>query len=195
MMLKIYIDFRVADALFAIKPTLELCEKYQLPVQWLPIRCDIEAPLIEHSKETKGETHARIKQDLASKTNEFYADLYGMKLNPGNLLSADLALACLLQLTRRQQDFVEQCIDAFWFQAADLNDESTVREILSGLSIDQHVDLSEGVSDKLTQHYMVSMKNHGFLHSPSYVLDESVFIGRQHLPLLERMVRERLASE
>jgi len=131
----------------------------------------------------------RIKQELADKTHTFYAELYGIDLSPPiEDKDTELALACLLQLNEKKQEFVEACMESYWSNGLSLNNVQSIINILSSLNIKQNIDLSDAAIKALAEHNNNAMADHGFLHSPSYVLDGQVFIGRQHQPLIESML-------
>ncbi|MCV6621326.1 MAG: DsbA family protein [Cellvibrionaceae bacterium] len=188
-MLTVYIDFKIPDALFALPLTMDMCHRLNIDIDWQPMYCSAQETIAEQAEESKGETHARIKQELADKTHTFYAELYGIDLSPPiEDKDTELALACLLQLNEKKQEFVEACMESYWSNGLSLNNAQSIINILSSLNIKQNIDLSDAAIKALAEHNNNAMADHGFLHSPSYVLDGQVFIGRQHQPLIESML-------
>ena len=192
-MLTIYIDFKSPGAYLAISPTLELAERYGAAIDWRPFRT-IERDVPKLGKEeTVGESHRRVRAAALRAQSVKYAKRQGIDLNfPPQLGSTDLALGALASLDGDPLPFIKAAFSAYWDEHANLDDLDVVRRLLAenaGGGIADAEALREGLDAALNHADEV-----GIVGAPAYVLDDQIFVGREHLPWIEELIREKQAA-
>ncbi|MEM9841001.1 MAG: DsbA family protein [Pseudomonadota bacterium] len=186
-MLTVYIDFKSADAYLAMAPTLALARRTSIDLDWKPFRViEREVPPLR-SRETIGESHRRVRaqsqRDLAIK----YAAHQGIDLRfPPATGSTDLALAVLGAIEVDPLPFILAAFEAYWVSHADLDDPRIVSRLMtdSQTQLSCDLDAARGRFD-LAQ---AEAEETGIVGVPAYLIQEQIFVGRQHLPWIEDLV-------
>ena len=205
MMLSLFIDFKSPAAYLALKPALHLITSHELVVTWLPFA--VKQPAIPKGRrdetlderrlnierETKGETHRRVRAEQRQKIHKMYADLSNTEMHfPTQATSTDLALNVLANLTIDPTSFVTRAFQAYWIEALDLNDAAVVEQLVNeaGLPFTPELLLSTAMSACLDQ-----AAEKGVFEVPAFVMDDQVFIGREHMPWLTELVTQLLQEK
>jgi len=187
--LTLFIDFKSPAAYLALKPTLDLIKTYHLDVNWLPFPTKQSAIAIERDNETKGETHRRVRAVQRQQMHEMYAELGNTPMHfrpkPGN---SDLALNVLANLSVDPTTFVSRAYDAYWIEGKDLNDAVVVEQLVTdaGLHFSAELLQSKTIDTSIEQ-----AQAQGVFEVPAFVIEEQVFIGREHMPWLREIVAKK----
>lgn len=192
-MLTVFIDFKSPGAYLAIAPTVALAERYGLTIDWRPFRT-VERDVPKLGKEeTVGESHRRVRAAALRAQAVTYAKRQGIDLKfPEHLGVTDLALGALARFDGDPLPFIEAAFDAYWEAHANLDDPDVVAELLakSGTSMS---DSPEALRAAL-ETALDAADEVGIVGAPAYVIDEQIFVGREHLPWIEEIVREQQAE-
>ena len=180
----VFIDFKSPAAYLALGPTLALAKRLPVEINWHP--CMSRPSIIPQAQanEDRGATHRRVRAIQRQKTFLHYAGVQQITMNfrksPGN---TDFALATLETLTGDRTPFVIDAFQAYWTSAQDLNDPHTVQQLApkSPGSLD--------VSSALDRAFERS-QTYGVIDAPAYVVAGQLFIGREHLPWIERLLTD-----
>ena len=184
--LTIFIDFKSPSAYLALKPILDFIKIHHLDITWLPFPTRQTAIATEQDNETKGETHRRIRAVQRQQMHEMYAEVRDTRMHfrpkPG---SSDLALNVLANLSVDPTPFIQQAYDAYWIRGKDLNDAVVVEQLVrdAGLSFSTEL-LHANALDTCIERAQAQ----GVFEVPAFVIDEQVFIGREHMPWLKEIV-------
>ena len=190
-MMRLYIDFKCPAAYLALKPTLALCEELGVTVNWHAIR-SYQSPLMqEKPDEEVGERHRRVRALARRKTHMLYAEIQNLPLqfrNPPT--NTDMALAALSLLNdsgREPLPFVAAAFDAYWTGDADLNDAAVVAK-LSGAPAFPNNDENGYAARTRLDAALEQAEENGIFASPTYVVNEQKFVGREHLPWIRELL-------
>ena len=187
--LSVFIDFKSPAAYLALKPTLDFIKTYHLDVNWIPFPTKQSAIAIEQDNETKGETHRRVRAVQRQQMHEMYAELGNTPMHfrpkPGN---SDLALNVLANLSVDPTTFVSRAYDAYWIEGKDLNDAVVVEQLVTdaGLHFSAELLQSKAIDTSIEQ-----AQAQGVFEVPAFVIEEQVFIGREHMPWLREIVAKK----
>ncbi|MGK0221491.1 MAG: 2-hydroxychromene-2-carboxylate isomerase [Limisphaerales bacterium] len=184
--MRIYIDFKSPQAYLALKPTLALATKLGLVIEW----CGFNAPqsvLIEQSaNEDKGAVHRRVRAHARRAMHLHYAKIQAVPMRfPDRVTKTDAALNVLEALPRTERTaFVQRAFNAYWVESLDLNDLSVISSMLEEIGQDvanqEMLELWEGNE--------VAQSVDGVVDVPAYVVQDQLFIGREHLPWIEELL-------
>ncbi|MEP3421480.1 MAG: hypothetical protein ABJN35_07090 [Erythrobacter sp.] len=189
-MLTAYIDFKCAGSLLAIDPILALSRDVGFAIQWRAfstLERDIPdtgaaADIIESHRATR----ARSRKALDQK----YARMRGRDLiYPAIQKPADLALGALSQISGNPLAFISAAYDAHWNDHSDLDDPETVQSLLRRCGIDHSGNWDE--TRLVFAAAQSQAEEAGIVDAPAFVIDDQLFIGRQHLPWIEEIAREK----
>ena len=189
--MQLYIDFKCPSSYLALRPTLALSEQLGVPIGWHPMR-SYQSPLMdEKPHEEVGQRHRRVRALARQKTHQLYAQVQNLSLNFRNPpTNTDMALAALCLLGDDGSDplpFITAAFEAYWTGDADLNDARSVAA-LSGAPDLQNGDDSDGASARL-EAALSEAEERGIFTSPSYVVSEQIFVGREHLPWIRELLQ------
>ena len=189
--MQLYIDFKCPSSYLALRPTLALSEQLGVPIGWHPMR-SYQSPLMdEKPHEEVGQRHRRVRALARQKTHQLYAQVQNLSLNFRNPpTNTDMALAALCLLGDDGSDplpFITAAFEAYWTGDADLNDARSVAA-LSGAPDLQNGDDSDGASARL-EAALSEAEEKGIFTSPTYVVSEQIFVGREHLPWIRELLQ------
>lgn len=180
----IFVDFKSPAAYLALQPTLALAERLQVEINWHPCLTRQSGVPEPQLGEDKGTTHRRVRAMQRQRTFLHYAGVQKITMNfrddPG---STDLALATLETLAADSTPFVIAAFKAYWTSNQDLNDPDVLRRLPCTPPTPSEV------SSALDQAFE-RMQAHGVIDAPAYFVAGQLFIGREHLPWIERLIKD-----
>ncbi|MHA7900233.1 MAG: DsbA family protein [Henriciella sp.] len=187
-MLTVYIDFKSPAAYLAMAPTLALAERLNLAVDWKPFRTvERDIPKLG-TEETVGESHRRVRAESQRKLAIKYAALQGIDLVfPARQGSTDLALGVLAMIEHGPLPFLRGAFNAYWHAHANLDDMAVVQALVqeSGVRLTGNLADARMALDQAQER----AEDAGIVGAPTYVIDDQIFVGREHLPWIEEIVR------
>ena len=189
-MMHLYIDFKCPAAYLALHPTLALGKKLGVPISWHAIR-SYQSPLLqEKPDEEVGARHRRVRALARQKTHQLYAEVQNLPLHfrdpPTN---TDMALAALSLLNEGGDDplpFITAAFNAYWTGDADLNDARTVAPFSGAPAFPD--DDEDGAHNRL-EAALREAEDIGIFTSPTYIVNEQIFVGREHLPWIREILQ------
>ncbi len=187
-MIDLYIDFKCPASYLALKPTLAMSDKLDVAISWHALR-SYQAPLLqEKPDEEVGERHRRVRALARQKTHMLYAGVQNLPMqfrDPPT--SADMALAALCVLTARGDDplaFITAAFSAYWTGDADLDDGDIVAALSGAPALPDAESARRQLEAALKQ-----SEESGIFTSPTYVVNEQVFVGRENLPWISEILQ------
>nr|WP_070959041.1 DsbA family protein [Hyphomonas sp. Mor2] len=192
-MLTVYIDFKSAPAYLAIAPTISLADRLGLELDWRPFRT-VERDVPKLGKEeTVGESHRRVRAASQRALNVKYAAHQGIDLRyPEPLGESDLALGTLLNVAGDRLPYIQAAFQAYWTDHQDLDDETVVTDLLNRIGASYDGDLGRAKDDLVRA--QIAAEEAGIVGAPAYVIEEQIFVGREHLPWIAEIASERTAE-
>ena len=185
-MLSIFIDFKSPGSFLALEPTLALARKTGVQIGWLPFSVRPFSIPEEQADETVGERHRRIRAIAQRDTHLHYAAVQNRMMQFAvTPAGSETALAALAGMDGDPVPFIRAAFDAYWTEQADLDDEAVVAALFSSLNR----TLPDMVSGR---EKLISMRTRaeetGIFESPSYVIADQLFVGREHLPWIGSLI-------
>lgn len=189
-MLTVYIDFKSPAAYLALKPTLYFASRLSLPLDWRPFQT-VERDVPKLGKEeTVGESHRRVRAASQRSLAIKYAGHQGIDLKfPPHPGVTDLALGVLAELEGEPLSFIQAAFEAYWQDHSDLNDPAIVRDIIAASGVVYTGDLN--TAHESLELALQQAEEVGIVGAPAYVIDEQIFVGREHLPWIEEIARAK----
>ncbi|NRD89467.1 hypothetical protein C8024_08430 [Sphingopyxis sp. BSNA05] len=186
-MLKVFIDFKSPASFLALEPTLALAQDTGVPVDWRPFAVRPFVIPEEQADETVGERHRRVRAIARRDTHLHYAAVQGREMHFAQApAGSGAALAALAGLDGDPVPFLRAAFDAYWTDQADLDDEAVVAGLLS----DVNLALPDMQSARETlDSIRAEAEESGIFESPSYVIADQLFVGREHLPWIGSLIK------
>ncbi len=185
-MLTVFIDFKSPASFLALEPTLALVRETGVPVDWLPFSVRPFSIPEEQPDETVGERHRRVRAIARRDTHLHYAAIQGREMHFAKApADSDAALAALAGLDDDPVPFLRAAFDAYWTDQADLNDEAVVAGLFSSLNL--ALPDMQSAREKLDS-IRSTAEESGIFESPSYVIADQLFVGREHLPWIGSLI-------
>ncbi len=194
----VYLDVKSPYAFVSVKPTLALERELELQFDWRPYTLDIPSYLGSARKkngavvESSGRSRAIWNAiRYAYMDARRYAELQGYTLK-GTEKIWDSSLANMgilfvnLYFRDRIPDYLEAVFPPFWRRELDIEDIGVIKDCLEMAGVDSS-DFQTFVTragKQMHDHILDHRFEAGMYGVPTYVLDNSVFFGREHLPYI-----------
>ncbi len=199
----IYVDIKSPYAFIAMEPTLKLQEELGIDIDWRPLTLDIPSYLGSARKEDgkvvesdrTPEQWVRIK--YAYKDARRYAERQGHMLK-GTEKIWDSSIVNIGILWVMEQDpnrigqYLRATFPAFWRRELNIEDISVVEDCLQKAELEINGFREYQAHEGRRKHDDLQEQLHpsGIYGVPTYVLNEEIFFGREHIPY----IRWRLAG-
>ena len=196
--LTVCVDFKNPFAYLAMAPTRALEARLGCTADWVPLLvAPLTPPRAATAGDDRGTRHRRIRAAYFERDLERYAQARGIDLGdihrPRDVEIASAGLAWLRSHDRtRTGDYVERAFSRLWQRGAVNADVADVAALLEAAGADGRrfaADAARAVVElALLQSRLAAA---GLFNVPSYVVAGDVFVGRQHLPMVEWLLSDR----
>ena len=203
----VYIDFKSPYAYLAIAPTLALGAQLGITIDWRPFELDIPSYLGSAKLDKGGKVVASNRsasQWSGVKYAYFdcrrYANLSGLTIR-GTEKIWDTQLPAIGLLWVRQQGdaallerYLNAVLQPFWRRELDVEDAGVIKAVLAdvGANVEGFDDFVKGDGKRANDELQAAAFAAGVFGVPSYVVDEEIFFGREHLPLIRSRLRSSM---
>ncbi len=194
--LTVCVDVRHPQAYLALGPVRALAEELAVAVDWLPFPAAPMKPPPAPSGD-RGSRHRRARARYQEMDLARYAAAQGIALSDpyrdDDSTPASLGLLWLrAHAPDKAADYLQQVFAGFWEKRLDVEDPAAVGRIVAGLGEDAagFAALAAGPGPADLAALRERLVAAGVFGVPSLVVEDEVFVGRAHLP----MVRWRLSG-
>jgi len=201
----VYIDFKSPYAYISIQPCFELENKLSMQFDWRPLTLDIPSFLGSAKLDKKGKvSKSRRSSDqwvqvkYAYKDARRYAALNNLTLR-GTEKIWDSSLASIGLMWAKKQshkiltNYITLVYEPFWRRDLDIENTSVINEKLAqaGAQTTGFTDYLNGQGRVDHDRYQKDIFAAGIFGVPSFVIEEEIFFGREHLPRIEWILSGR----
>ena len=193
----VYIDIKSPYAFVAIEPTLALQESLGITFDWRPLTLDIPS-FLGSAKKKKGKVVASTRSPAQWIGVKYaYADARRYAERQGHILKgtekiwdssiANMGITFVMQQDpQRLRAYFNEVYPPFWRRELDIEDVSIVAGALqrAGLDTDSFEAYVNGSGREAHDHLQAQLHPAGIYGVPTYVFDEHILFGREHLPLV-----------
>ncbi len=195
--LVVAIDFASPRSYLAIRPTCALADRLGIEVDFEPMVIESKPPKPASRSDDRGLRHRAIRAEyVARDLARYLADRGILGRDLKRQTESTAAAIALLWLNREAKPlarrFVETIFERYWRNELKLEDENALRHVLEEINAPTdgyHSFIKEGGRRSLAE-VRARLENAGVLDVPSYLVGDEVFLGREHLPLIQ----DRLVS-
>jgi 2-hydroxychromene-2-carboxylate isomerase len=193
--LTVAIDFKSPSAFLAAAPTSTIAEQAGVTVDWQPFLVSSSKDHGAGSESSRGARHRRLRADYMDRDTIRYAAGRGLSLQ--NLhRQTDSSLAAIgLLWTRREaaalaDAYVRQVFERYWREELNIQDGDALRALLAqiGAPTAGFMAYLQGEGRAELEHLQSELLRAGIFEVPTYLLDDQIYVGRQHLPLIRALL-------
>jgi 2-hydroxychromene-2-carboxylate isomerase len=188
------IDFKSPQAYLAIAPTSAMAKAVGIAVDWLPF-IGTPSKFVPSAGDERGARHRQIRADYLEHDVIRYAADRDLPLERiGQRHDSTLAGIGLmwtnLQSQSLAQSYVERVFGDYWRGKLDLEDVGSIRALFDELKIPasgfEGFAAGEGRSE--LGRIQAELRERGVFDVPTYIFEDEIFFGRQHLALLRTRI-------
>lgn len=198
----LYIDYKSPYAYLAIEPVWELERDFEVSLNWLPYTLDIPDYLGSAKVDNQGNVlednrspHQWRRVRYSYMDVRRYANLRGLtirgtqKIWDSSLAGIGLFYAKNQGVFRRYNDIV---YERFWRRELDIEDPAVIEAVLkeAGADAADFRSFADGEGRALHDRTRVEAEDKGVFGVPTFVLDDEIFWGREHLALIRLRLSE-----
>lgn len=194
--LSVCVDVKHPHAYLALGPVRRLADDLGIDVDWLPFPADpMKAPPPE--ADDRGTRHRRTRARYQEADIRRYATVQGLTIE-SIYRAPDSTPACLALLWLREHQpehrfpFLERLFAGYWAEGLDVEDVRAMASLLEALDADTEAfrRFAAGPGPAALADVRSRLVAAGVFAVPSLIVEDEVFVGRAHLP----MVRWRLTG-
>ncbi len=188
--LTVAIDIKSPECYLALAPTRALVRECGVDVDWLPVVTSPPRPAPDGDDRSARHKRHRVAyraMDLAR-----YARAAGLTLRdperaPDSSLAGMAMLAARAHSHEALQGFLDRAFERYWKADLDLEDRGALRAILDEVGV---ADLPEHAAD--FEALRARLGEAGLFTAPAYLVENEVFNGRAHLPMIRWILEGRV---
>jgi 2-hydroxychromene-2-carboxylate isomerase len=200
--LPVVIDFKSPQAYLAIGPTCALADKLGVTIDWQPlVVTPSKAAAARPSGDDRGARHRRYRATYMDRDIARYAADRGLVID-GLLRRKDSTLAAVGLLWAQREGpslartYVEQVFKRYAQDNLDIEDVHSISGLLTKIGAPESGFEAFVKGDGPTQLARIQsdLRDLGVFEVPTYLLNDDVFLGRQHLPLIRSLLSTKTES-
>lgn len=197
--LVVALDVRYPQAYLALPRAVRFVEALGIEADWLPLpAATLKAPSPPAADDDRGVLHRRHRARSIAREIEVYAEAQGLVLRelyrdaPADALN----LGWLFMRERHEERLLEFLAEAFrgyWALELDAADPDAVARLVGEQGADPEAFLawSRDPGPTVASGVFETLHDRGVFAVPSYLVEDEVFLGRQHLPMIRWILEGR----
>ena len=188
--LTVGIDIKNPECYLALEPTRALVRESGVDVDWLPVVTSPPRPAPDGGD--RAARHKRHRAAYRAMDLARYARAAGLTIRdperaPDSTLAGLAMLAAKSQSDDALQGFLDRAFERYWKAELDLEDRGALRAILDEVGV---ADLPGDTAG--FQALQASLGEAGLFTAPAYLVENEVFNGRAHLPMIRWILEGRV---
>ncbi len=197
--LRVLLDLRNPFSYLALAPTRALAAEQGVAVDWLPqVGPPLNPPSQPGPDDDRGVRHRRARAQALARGIATYAEAQGLVIRDYyRAPDPEPAIRAWLWLREREParlvEFIELLFRRYWAGELDPSDASAVGALLEqiGASSAEHARWAAAEGAGAAKACAETLAAQGWFQAPGYVVEDEVFYGRQHLPMIRWILEGR----
>jgi 2-hydroxychromene-2-carboxylate isomerase len=190
--LRILLDVRHPLAYLALQPAVAFARERGIAVDWLPLSVpSLNPPSDPGPDDDRGIRHRRHRARALAREIETYAAAQGLAIREayrdGDARALNLGWLWVRERhPDRLVDFLTRAFREYWSLALDASGPGAVARLLDALEADGGAFLAwcDTEGPLLAESVAAALRERGWFQVPAFVVEDEVFYGRQHLPMI-----------
>ena len=190
--LRVVLDLRHPLAYLALRPARDFGREMGIEVDWLPLDgTPLRAPSTPAADDDRGIRHRRHRAHMIAREIAVYTQVQGLTVREpyrdGPAQAAHLAwLWVRARAPGALPPFLEELFRRYWALELDANDPAGIGDLLRTLGLDcadfEAWTAREGAGER--ERVATFLREAGVDQVPAYLIEDEIFYGRQHLPMI-----------
>lgn len=193
----VYVDIKSPYAFVAIRPTMALEEELGVQFDWRPLTLDIPSYLGSARKKKGKVVQSKRSATQWNRVKYAYKDTRRYAEQQGYILKgtekiwdsslANIGILWAVQQRREQlKAYFEAVYPPFWRRELDIENRALIEQCLRQADIptEGFADFEQGEGREQHDHLQAVLHASGIYGVPTYIADELILFGREHLPLV-----------
>ena len=188
----VLLDVRHPFAYLALHRTLAFAESLALDINWLPLTVPtLNAPSVAREGDDRGIRHRRSRAQAIAREIETYGEAQGLVLREyyrsGDADAANLGWLWVRDRHAEQLPaYLAELFRSYWSSELDPSSAEQVARLVDSVGAKgaSFLDWSADEGRAAAAALAAELRDRGLFQAPAYVVEEEVFYGRQHLPMI-----------
>ncbi len=198
----ICVDFKNPKAYLALQPTYALEAELGIVFEWLPLIVSaLGRPQAARAEEDRGSRHRRMRARYYEDDLRRYARISGLELgdlyrNPDTTIASIGLLWVNERSPSSRRAYVDTVFARYWGGQLNIEDHAAIGALLGDVGADV-VGWNAYVNGRGRQTLELTsarLREAGLFDVPGYIVDNEIFFGRQHLPMIGWILSGRLGE-
>ena len=197
--LRVGLELRNPFSYLAIAPTRALAAELGIDVDWLPVTTPpLKAPSQPGPDDDRGVRHRRARAQAIARDLETYAAAQGLVVHDWyRSPDPDPAKRAWLWLResdpKRLPDFLDALFRDYWSATLDPSQPAAIEAGLraTGADADAFAAWSRREGEAALRDLREACERNGWIQSPLLIVEDELFVGRQHLPMIRWILEGR----
>jgi 2-hydroxychromene-2-carboxylate isomerase len=197
--LTVCIDFKNPKCYLALQPTYALEAELGVEFDWLPLLVSpLSRPRESQSDEDRGTRHRRIRAQYYEHDIRRYARSYGLELaDLYRAPDASIASIGLLWVKERspaaRRAYVDLVFKRYWSEQLNIEAADEIGALLREIGVDMAgwSAYVGGAGREALDATCTRLRDAGLFDVPGYIVENEIFFGRQHLPMIRWILSGR----
>ncbi len=195
----VVLDVRHPLAYLALHPGIAFGESQSIEISWLPLNvAPLNGPAPAGVDDDRGTRHRRYRAQAREREIAIYADAQGVVLRDyyrsGNVDAANLGwLWVREQHSEKLCPYLAELFRRYWSRELDAASGDQVASLLDSLKANGAAFLEWALvqGPAAASSLAEELRGRGIFQVPGYIVEDEVFYGRQHLPMLRWILEGR----
>ena len=195
----VLLDVRNPHAYLALHPALAFSESLALDIDWLPLTTStLKPPSVAAAGDDRGIRHRRYRGQAIAREIETYAQAQGLVVREFYRSGdADAANLGWLWVRDRHPDqlsaYLAELFRSYWSLELDPSSGEQVAALVDSVNAkgDSFLEWSGREGPLVASRLAAELQERGLFQVPAYLVEEEVFYGRQHLPMIRWILAGR----
>ena len=199
----VYIDYKSPYSYLAVEPAWRIEEDYDVELRWLHYTLDIPSFLGSGRVDEEGKVVESDRTERQWRGIRYayadvrrYANLRGLTVRgPRKIWDSSLAAIGMLWAQRQQhfRQYNDLVYERFWKRELDVEDPEVLASVLAevGAETAGFLDFLAGEGRREHDEIRARAEERGVWGVPTFVVDDEVFFGREHVSMVRLRLHER----
>jgi 2-hydroxychromene-2-carboxylate isomerase len=201
--LRVLLDLRHPLAYLALQPTMEFVDSFvrdtALETDWLPLSVPpLNPPSVPTDGDDRGVRHRRYRAQAIAREFETYAGAQGIVLRePYRSDDVDAANLGWLWLHERHPErlraYLAELFRGYWSLELDASSPQRIAGLIDAVDSQgaDFLDWSQHEGPIAAAALATELSEQGIFQVPAFVVEDEIFYGRQHLPMIRWILTGR----
>ena len=197
--LRVLLDLRHPLAYLALQPSIDFVESLALDADWSPLAVPpLKPPSVAQDGDDRGVRHRRYRAEAIAREIETYSLAQDLVLREhyrsGDVEAGNLGWLWVRdQYPNRLREYLRQLFTGYWSQELDASSGEQIATLIESVDADgvSFTNWSADAGPRAAAALASELRDQGVFQVPAFIIEDEVFYGRQHLPMIRWILEGR----